>query len=96
MVYVEPVEGLGFRAAVESPIALVAEGATREEAVSRLKALVEDRLSMRGVTWPAKFQGENGPLTRYAGDMEDDPIFEEWREAMAENRRAFDAAEGIE
>lgn len=97
IVYVEPIEGQGFRALVESPIPLVAEGPTRDEAVGRLKALMQDRLDSEDIFWPPGDQEDKVRILRqFAGDMKGDPIFAEYREAVAEYRRAVDAGDALE
>jgi hypothetical protein len=43
-VIIEPIAGNGFRATCSEPLTAVAEGASREEAIERLRTALEDRL----------------------------------------------------
>ena len=45
-VLIEPVPGNGFRAKGGEPLAMSAEGATRAEAIARLKTLIANRLTV--------------------------------------------------
>jgi len=45
-VLIESVSGNGFRATGGVPLALSAEGTTRDEAIARLKSLIADRLAV--------------------------------------------------
>jgi hypothetical protein len=87
-VLIEPVAGNGFRAKVE----LAAEGATRDEALERLRELLRQpangaKLSLvESVAEPAP-----PPWAEFAGMYDpDDPLVKEWIEIMAENRRKAD------
>ncbi len=44
-ILIEPVSGNGYRARGMEPFSLSADGATREEALARLRQLLADRLS---------------------------------------------------
>jgi DNA-binding transcriptional LysR family regulator len=82
-VFVEPVNGNGYRA---SALSLSAEAATAEEAVAQLQLLFAQRL-----TAGAKVVTIPGPLApqwaKYAGIWkEDDPVIQEYLAILAENR----------
>jgi hypothetical protein len=87
-VLIEPVAGNGYRAKSGGPLALTAEGATRDEALERLSELMR-RLppgaEMRAVEIPTP-----NPWIEFAGMFKDDPYFDEWQAAIAENRRKAD------
>jgi hypothetical protein len=91
-VLIEPIAGNGFRAKSGEPLALMADGPTREEALRSLRQLLHQRLQNGaelasvdlGVT-----KAEN-PWCEFAGMFKDDPYFDEWQEAIAENRRKAD------
>jgi hypothetical protein len=88
-ILVEPVSSNGYRATCGPPLALSAEGATREEAVDNLERLLRDRLSngveLVAAEVPARVV-EN-PWVKYAGMFKDDPMFAEVLGIMKENRR---------
>jgi hypothetical protein len=89
-VLVEPVVGNGYRATAGLPLGQSAEGATAEEAVQRLRQAIEGRLSngVRVVT--LEVPAIDNPWLRIAGIFKDDPLFDEWQEAIADYRRQID------
>lgn len=92
-VLIEPVAGNGFMAKTGEPLRLNAEGATREEALSKLGLLVRQRLKDGSELATLKFAVPlaSNPWTAFAGMFKDDPYFDEVVEIMAENRRKMDA-----
>jgi predicted RNase H-like HicB family nuclease len=87
-VRIEPVAGNGYRARTGEPFAFTAEGATREEALERLRELIRrlpDGAEVTGVEIPVP-----NPWVEFAGMFKDDPYFDEWQAAIAENRRKAD------
>jgi predicted RNase H-like HicB family nuclease len=89
-VLVEPVKGNGYRARGAEPFALVAEGATREEALSRLKEQLEARLRAGAEVVTLELGAQSHPWMEFAGMFKDDPDFKEVLDIMAENRRRID------
>jgi hypothetical protein len=87
---IEPISGKKFRARGAEPFALSAEGATRQEALTRLKAQLEARLKSGTAIVPLEAGSEPHPLAEFAGMFKDDPYFEEVVEIMAANRRRMD------
>jgi hypothetical protein len=94
------VEALGqdqFRAEAASPISLVAEGKSSEEAVQNLRARIEHEFSngrqivMLDVSLP-----QEHAWLKYVGHLKDDPLFDEWQTAIQEYRRQRDIEDGIE
>lgn len=91
-VYVERVENNGFRARSGEPLALTSEGATADEAVQRLQELVAARLAQGGQVVEIEVPAPSrNPWLRLAGMFKDDPLFDEWQQAIAERRRQIDA-----
>jgi hypothetical protein len=92
-VLIEPVAGNWYRAKCGEPLALTAEGATRDEALMKLRRLVEQRMAagaeVAALSVPEKNAGN--PWVEFAGMFKDDPYFDEWQEAIAENRRRADS-----
>jgi len=92
-VLIEPVANNGYRASSGAPIALAAEGPTRDEAMRNLESLLQKRLSngaevaVLDVAAPAA----KNPWVEHAGMFKDDPDFQEVLEIIAENRRKMDA-----
>ena len=97
LILIEPIAGGRFRARAGEPLALTAEGSSREEATRQLEALLRERL--HGGEQLATIQIENGsPLPpspfQPAPLPADDWAFQTMREAIAENRRREDEAAG--
>ncbi len=90
-VLVEPVPGNGYRARGGEPLALSAEGATREEALQNLRSLVQGRLVAGAVLVPLEVPAADNPWLAIAGMFKDDPMFKEVVEIMVERRRQDDA-----
>lgn len=89
---VEPVAENGYRARGGEPLALTAEGATREEAVRKLRELIQDRLARGVQIISLEIPTTEHPLTRFAGTLDPhDPLVQDWLQIMAENRRRADA-----
>jgi hypothetical protein len=92
-VLIEPVAGNGYRARGLEPFGLSAEGATREEVVAKLKEQLQDRLRQGGelLSLNVAESAVANPWVEFAGMFKGDPYFDEWQEAIAENRRKIDA-----
>jgi hypothetical protein len=95
-ILVEPVSNNGYRATCGAPLALSAQGATRDEAVDKLELLLRDRLQngveIVAAEVPARVL-EN-PWVKFAGMFKDDPMFAEVLQIMKENRRKDDEDPG--
>ena len=94
-ILVEPVAGNGYRACAGQPFALSVEGATREEAVQRLHHEIEGRLRTGAEIVPLEIATPEHPLAEFAGMFEDNPLFAEWQQAMAEYWRQADEEQGL-
>ena len=93
-VLVEPIANNGFRARGGGPLPVEAEGATREEALARLKAQLEARLITNGAELVSMEVAPNvHPLAEFVGMFKDDPYLGEWKESMAEYRRKIEDAD---
>jgi hypothetical protein len=77
----------GFQATTGGPLSLHAEGKTSEEAVARLKTLIESRLAFGAKLIGLDVGVTEHPLAPIPGWSKDDPLFDEWQEAMNESRR---------
>ena len=92
-VLIEPVANNGFRASSGPPLALAAEGATRDEAVRNLGVLVQKRLAtgvevaVLDVAAPAAAN----PWVEHAGMFKDNPMFDDVLRIMEENRKRDEA-----
>ncbi len=87
-ILIEPVAGNGYRARGAEPFALSAEGATREEALAKLKQQIEIRIKSGAAIVTMDVPVDEHPLARSAAIFSpDDPLVKEWLDIMSENRR---------
>lgn len=91
-VLIEPVAGNGYRARGGEPLSLSAEGATREEALAKLRNQVQDRLRNGSelVALDVAAPTAANPWVQFAGMFKDDPDFRDVLDIIAENRRKMD------
>ena len=73
--------------------ALSAEGANRDEAMRRFRDKVADDLApdIEVATITLNLPDPTHPLLKHAGDMRDDPLYDEWQEAIERYRKQVDA-----
>jgi hypothetical protein len=89
-VLIEPIAGNGFRARGGEPLALAAEGPTREAALAKLKEQLAARLRSGAEIVSLEVSAEPHPLAEFVGMFKDDPKIEDWKQAMAAYRRKID------
>jgi hypothetical protein len=89
-VLVERLPGKGFRARGGEPFALAAEGATRDEAVERLQEMIDQRIRAGAEVRTLEVSGSDHPWLRLAGTLKDEPLFDEWQQAIGEYRHQRD------
>ncbi|MFI5455243.1 MAG: type II toxin-antitoxin system HicB family antitoxin [Isosphaerales bacterium] len=93
-VLIEPIANDGFRATGGPPFAVTAQGTTREEALARLREAIDHRMAEGSVLVPLEINTtEENPWDAVAGMFRDDPLFDDWQEAIAEHRRKVDEDE---
>ncbi len=90
-ILIERIGKNGYRARGGEPLPLVAEGATREEAVAKLREQVQKRLSKGAELLSIDVTPPPHPLAEFAGMFKDDPYFDEVVKIMEENRRKMNA-----
>ena len=86
-VLVVPVAGNGFRARGSEPFALTAQGSTPDEALHKLRELIQARLVDGTQIVSLEISASEHPLAPFAGMFKDDPLFDEWQQAIAEYRQ---------
>ena len=89
-VLLERTAGNGYRARAQEPFALSAKGATREEALSKLRAKIEKRLKNGTEVVGLDIGVSNDPWMEFAGMFKDDPWIEDWKRSVEEYRRKVD------
>lgn len=88
-ILIEPVAGNGYRARGAEPFSLSAEGATREEALAKLREQLEARVKA-GEIVTLDVAPAAHPLAPFVGMFKDDPAIDDWKRSMAEYRRTVD------
>ena len=86
-VLVERVKGNGYRARGKDPFAVSARGATRAEALAKLRAKIHARLKNGTEVVGLEICPEPHPLAEFAGMFKDDPDFDDVLQIMADNRK---------
>jgi predicted RNase H-like HicB family nuclease len=89
-VLIDPLPGNGFRARGGEPLPLTAEGATPDEALQKLRELLQARLTAGSRLVMLEVPDGDNPWLKMAGMFKDDPMLEEWKQAMADYRRQVD------
>lgn len=90
-VIVEPHAG-GYRARCRHPVEAEATGGTRYEAAQKLEAILRAAVNGPFTVLPLEVTPDK-PWIAFAGSIPDDPVTEEWLDAVADNRRRQDAAD---
>jgi predicted RNase H-like HicB family nuclease len=85
-VIVEPVNGNGYRA-TWVPGGVTADGRTRDEALRAIRQAIQARLAAGTEIRTVNIPGAENSWSRYEGVYENDPLFDEWQQAIAEYRR---------
>ena len=85
-IIVEPAGENSFRASSGCLWGLESEAPTRDEAVQKLRELIDHRLDAGAEVVELEIRGRAHPLARFAGMFRDDPLLQSWKDAMAEYR----------
>jgi len=91
-VLVEPVLNNGFRAVCGEPLRLESEAPTREEALQKLRQLIERRMAAGAEFVAVNIAPSGHPLATFAGMLKDEPLVEPWKQAMADYRAKRDSS----
>jgi predicted RNase H-like HicB family nuclease len=95
-VFIEPVKDNGFRARGLNPDDVVGEGKTDTEALLNLRKAIENRIRAGAKLTYLEVAAEVASLEPTAGIFQpNDPLVQEWKEIMAENRRLEDEAPDV-
>lgn len=86
-VVVEPTSENRFRASSGDPLGLQAEASTREEALEKLRELVQSRMKAGVQVVNLDLDAADHPLAPFGGMLKDDPLARPWKQAIAEYRR---------
>lgn len=86
-VLVKRVKGNGYRAKGKEPFAVSATGATRKEALAKLRAKIEARLKNGTELVGLEVGSKPHSWMEFAGMFKDDPWIDDWVKSMAEYRQ---------
>ncbi len=89
-ILIEPVSGNGYRVSMGQPLTLSAEGATRDEALGHLREALDARLGTGAEIAFLDVSGVPHSLAPYAGMFRDNPLFDDWQQAIADYRQQAD------
>jgi hypothetical protein len=86
-VLVERVKGNGYRASGKEPFAVSARGATREEALAKLRAKIHTRLKNGMDIVGLEVGSQPDPWMEFAGMFKGDPWIDDWKNSVDEYRQ---------
>ena len=86
-VLVERVKGNGYRARGTEPFAVSARGATRAQALEKLRAKIRARLKKGTELISLEIGADPNPWLDYAGIFRDDPWIDDWVQSMNDYRQ---------
>ena len=89
-VWLERVDGNGYRARAMEPLGLTADAPTRDEALQKLRDLIAERLAAGAELVRLEVPGSEHPLARFAGRLRDHPLLGAWEQAMADYRQQIE------
>jgi hypothetical protein len=90
-ILVEPISANGFRASTGAPLHLHADAANRAEALQALRELIDRRVAAGAELVELTVGAAAHPLAKFAGCFKDDPLLQEWKDAMREYRDQVNA-----
>lgn len=89
-ILLEPADGQRYRASSGPPLGLEAEGDSREEALGNLRDQIEHKIRSGVEILTLEVDTAGHPWKQFAGTLKDEPLFEEWVQAMAQYRVSID------
>ena len=93
-VLVERAPGKGYRAKGVEPFNITAEGSTREEAIRRLEEQIAQHIAAGAEIVSIDLPTTEHPWAPFAGSIKDEPLTDDWKQAMAEYRTSVEADPG--
>ena len=90
-VLIDPISEGGYLATGGPPFEASAQGATRDEALNRLRLEIEEKITAGAVNVPMEVGPDvSNPWLTGAGMFRDNPLFDAWQESIADYRRSVD------
>lgn len=90
-VLVERIKGNGYRATGKEPFAVSARGATRAEALAKLRAKIQTRLKNGTELVGLEVGSQPDPWMEFAGMFKDDPWIDDWKKSVEDYRKKKDS-----
>ena len=87
-VFIQPVQGSGFLA--RSSFGHTAEAPTAAEALRLIRAETNRQFSEGATLTSIDLPDSERPFLKFAGDLKDEPYFDEWVKHMADYRKSID------
>jgi hypothetical protein len=91
-ILIEPTSEHRYRARGGEPFVVSVEAETPEAALEKMKGLIADRVQHGAVIAELDLPSGENPWLEGAGMFRNDPWFDDWQQAIAENRRQIDQA----
>ena len=82
-----------FRATGGEPFAAAVEADTAEAALDKMTRGILERMAQGGRLAALDLPGGLNPWHQVYGMFQDDPLFDEWQQAISDNRRIVDDSE---
>lgn len=90
-VFINPIADNRYRACGGPPFPFVAEGESPYDAVKNLRQLIQDRLKAGAAICRIDVPAHESTWIEWAGSWKpDDPLYEEWRQAVEDYRKQID------
>ena len=86
-VLIEPISQERYRATGSHPFVGSVEAETPDAALAKMKQLIDDRLAQGARIALIELPSGANPWLEMAGIFHDDPLFDEWQQAIADYRR---------
>ena len=89
-VLVQSENGNGFRAELLPAQTFFAEGPTAEDAMEKLRGLIQTRIDQGAEIAYLEFAEKQNPWLQLVGIYKDDPYLDDYKQAIADYRRQVD------
>jgi predicted RNase H-like HicB family nuclease len=90
-VFLQPVDGSGFRAETSPPWNVTAQGATREEALDRVRNQIRAKLADGSEVVSVAVNEPENPWLKLAGVHQNDPHYQDYLNAVADYRQQIES-----
>ena len=92
-ILIEVTEDQRFRATGGEPFAAAVEADTPEAALDKMRRGILERMAQGGRIAALDLPSGANPWHQVFGMFQDDPLFDEWQQAITDNRRIVDKSQ---